>query len=192
MTAHISEDGSGREESVAEHTEKTTYLCRAKEKRCGISQIMSLCGILHDMGKNKQKFDDYIHGDEWERKKLRGKIGHASTGAKYIYDRSHESSGKVNVLKELVTYAVAAHHGLFDCVNEERLDIFSKKLSEVEDYEEACRNAERDYIRQYEPEKVFEKAQKEFDLLWDKMKRVAETFTPLILVEDKREKRFNK
>ena len=87
---------------------------------------------------------------------------------------------------------MAAHHGLFDCVNEERLDIFSKKLSEVEDYEEACRNAERDYIRQYEPEKVFEKAQKEFDLLWDKMKRVAETLTPLILVEDKREKRFNK
>ena len=65
-------------------------------------------------------------------------------------------------------------------------------LEEVEDYEEACRNAERDYIRQYEPEKVFEKAQKEFDLLWDKMKRVAETLTPLILVEDKREKRFNK
>lgn len=189
MTAHISEDGSGREESVAEHTEKTAFLCREKGKRCGISQIMSLCGILHDMGKNKQKFDDYIHGDEWERKKLRGKIGHASTGAKYIYDRNHESSGKVNVLKELVTYAVAAHHGLFDCVNEERLDIFSKRLSEVEDYEEACRNAERDYLQKYEPDKVFEKAEEEFDLIWDKMKKVVETITPLILVEDKRKKR---
>lgn len=189
MTAHISEDGSGREESVAEHTEKTVYFCREKGKRCGISQIMSLCGILHDMGKNKQKFDDYIHADEWERKKLRGKIGHASTGAKYIYDRNHESSGKVNVLKELVTYAVAAHHGLFDCVNEERLDIFSKKLSEVEDYEEACRNAERDYLRQYELEKVFANSEKEFDLLWDKMKRVVEMITPLLLEKDKRKKR---
>lgn len=189
MTAHISEDGSGREESVAEHTEKTVYFCREKGKRCGISQIMSLCGILHDMGKNKQKFDDYIHADEWERKKLRGKIGHASTGAKYIYDRNHESSRKVNVLKELVTYAVAAHHGLFDCVNEERLDIFSKKLSEVEDYEEACRNAERDYIRQYELEKVFANSEKEFDLLWDKMKRVVEMITPLLLEKDKRKKR---
>lgn len=189
MTAHISDDGSGREESVAEHTEKTAYLCREKGKKCGISQIMSLCGIFHDMGKNKKKFDDYIHADEWERKKLRGKIGHASTGAKYIYDRNHESSGKGKVFTELVTYAVAAHHGLFDCVNEERTDLFSKRLSEVEDYEEACRNAEHDYLLQYEPDKVFVKAEQEFDLTWDKMKKVVGTITPLILVEDNREKR---
>ncbi len=189
MIAHISDDGSGREESVAEHTEKTAYLCREKGIRCGISQIMSLCGIFHDMGKNKQKFDDYIHAEEWERKKLRGKIGHASTGAKYIYDRNHESSGKAKVFTELVTYAVAAHHGLFDCVNEERTDLFSKRLSEVEDYEEACRNAEHDYLLQYEPDKVFVKAREEFDLIWDKMKKVVETIMPLILVEDKREKR---
>ena len=32
MIAHISDDGSGREESVAEHTEKTVYLCREKGK----------------------------------------------------------------------------------------------------------------------------------------------------------------
>lgn len=189
MTAHISDDGSGREESVAEHTEKTAYLCREKGKRCGISQIMSLCGILHDMGKNKQKFDEYIHADEWERKKLRGKIGHASTGAKYIYDRNHESSGKVKIFTELVTYAVAAHHGLFDCVNEERLDLFSKKLGDVEDYAEACRNAEHDYLHQYELNKVFEKAEKEFDRIWDKMKKVVERITPLLLEKDGRKKR---
>lgn len=188
MIAHISDDGSGREESVAEHTEKTAYLCREKGKRCGISQIMSLCGIFHDMGKNKQRFDDYIHGDEWERKKLRGKIGHASTGAKYIYDRNHESLGKEKVFTELVTYAVAAHHGLFDCVNEERTDLFSKRLSEVEDYEEACRNAERDYLLQYEPEKVFEKAEEEFDLIWDKMKKVVEIIKSLIKKEIRNKK----
>lgn len=172
MTAHISDDGSGREESVAEHTEKTAYLCGKKGKRCGISQIMSLCGILHDMGKNKQKFDDYIHADELERKKLRGKIGHASTGAKYMYDTNHESTGKGKVFTELVAYAVAAHHGLFDCVNEERLNLFSRRLSEVEDYEEARRNAEQDYLRQYEPEQVLEEAREEFDRIWDKMKNV--------------------
>lgn len=189
MIAHISDDGSGREESVAEHTEKTAYLCREKGKRCGISQIMSLCGIFHDMGKNKQRFDDYIHGDEWERKRLRGKIGHASTGAKYIYDRNHESSGKEKIFTELVTYAVAAHHGLFDCVNEERTDLFSKRLSEVEDYEEACRNAERDYLQKYELEKVLGKAGEEFDLIWDKMKKVVETIKSLMLKKDIRNKK---
>ena len=37
----------------------------------------------------------------------------------------------------MISYAVAAHHGLFDCVDIEHTDIFSKKLSQVDDYEEA-------------------------------------------------------
>lgn len=175
MTAHISDDGTGREESVAEHTEKTVHLCRMKGRRCGISQIMSLCGMLHDLGKNKKVFDDYIHADEREIKKLRGKIGHASTGAKYMYDRYHENSGKVKVLVELITYAVAAHHGVFDCVNEERNDLFSAKVSRVEDYDEACNNARAGYLDQYQPDQVFVGAKEEFDLLWDKMKQVVQT-----------------
>ena len=86
MTAHIAEDGSGRKESVEEHTKKTAYLCGEKGKRIGLSQVMSLCGILHDMGKNKQKFENYISSDEREKQRIRGTIPHASTGAKYIYD----------------------------------------------------------------------------------------------------------
>ncbi len=175
MTAHISDDGMGREESVAEHTEKTVHLCRMKGRRCGISHIMSLCGMLHDMGKNKKAFHDYIHAEEKERKRLRGKIGHASTGAKYMYDRYHENSGKDKVLVELITYAVAAHHGVFDCINEERDDLFTAKLSRVEDYEEACNNARTGYLEQYTLDHVFAGAKEEFDLLWDKMKRVIQT-----------------
>lgn len=187
MTAHISDDGTGREESVAEHTEKTVHLCRMKGRRCGISQIMSLCGMLHDMGKNKKAFDDYIHADEKERKKLRGKIGHASTGAKYLYDRYHENGGKVKVLVELITYAVAAHHGTFDCVNEERNDLFSAKVSRVEDYDEACNNARAGYLDQYEPDQVFAGAKEEFDLLWDKMKHVVQTLNINTLNINKKE-----
>lgn len=81
MIAHISDDGLNREESVAEHTKKTAFLCGKKGERYSLSQFMSLCGILHDMGKNKQDFDDYLHADEKIRQKLRGTIPHASTGA---------------------------------------------------------------------------------------------------------------
>lgn len=172
---------------MAEHTEKTVHLCRMKGRRCGISQIMSLCGMLHDMGKNKKAFDDYIHADEKERKKLRGKIGHASTGAKYMYDKYHEDSGKVKVLVELIAYAVAAHHGVFDCVNEERNDLFSAKVSRVEDYDEACNNARAGYLDQYEPDQVFAGAKEEFDLLWDKMKHVVQTLNINTLNINKKE-----
>jgi len=181
VTAHISDDGSGREESVAEHTEKTVYLCRGKGRRCGISHIMSLCGILHDMGKNKRKFNAYIHADEGERKKLRGKIGHASTGAKYIYDKYHENSGKVKILTELVAYAVAANHGLFDCVDIEHTDLFSKKTGQVDDYEEAVHNESQDYLKEYDLDEIFGDAVCEFNETWAKIKELFEKLKPALL-----------
>lgn len=180
MTAHISDDGSEREESVAEHTEKVVYLCREKGMRCGIPQIMSLCGMLHDMGKSKLRFDEYIHADESVRRKLRGKIGHASTGAKYIYERYHEGSDKVKILTELIAYAVAAHHGVFDCVNREQTDLFAEKTGIVEDYEEACANSQRDFLASYKPEEMFAMAKEEFEQIWDKMKKAVMQLKPLL------------
>lgn len=193
MTAHISDDGQGREESVAEHTEIVTLLCKEKGKRCGLSQVMALCGILHDMGKNKQKFNDYIHADEKAKRKLRGSIAHASTGAKYIYDMHHGSSGNTKCMVEMVSYAVAAHHGLFDCVDVEYKDIFSAKLEKVDDYEEACSNARQDYLGGYELDKVFSEASEEYALVWDKMKGVVTRLQPLLrsgYKEKAREKLF--
>ena len=147
MTAHISDDGLNREESVAEHTKKTVFLCAEKGKRCGLPQVMSLCGMLHDMGKNKQKFNDYIRSDEKTKQKLRGTVAHASTGAKYLYDMYHtDDSNNVKILTEMISYAVAAHHGVFDCVDVEHTDLFSKKVSDIVDYDEACINARKDYL----------------------------------------------
>lgn len=181
MTAHISNDGLNREESVAEHTEKTVFLCREKGKRCGLSHVMSLCGAIHDMGKCKQAFDEYIHADENTKRKLRGSIAHASTGAKYIYDRYHPCNGSVKVMVEMTAYAAAAHHGLFDCVDREHRDIFTQKISEVKDYEEALHHAERNFLNEYEPDKVFTGALDEFNAVWNKIKELFDRLKPVIL-----------
>ena len=55
----------------------------------------------------------------------------------YIRNAVLDKSGKIKYMIEMISYAVAAHHGLFDCVDIEHTDIFSKKLSQVDDYEEA-------------------------------------------------------
>lgn len=181
MIAHISKDGLNREESVAEHTEKTIFLCDKKGKRCGLSQLMSLCGLFHDLGKNKQKFDDYLHEDEAARQKLRGSVAHASTGAKYIYDKHHGDDGNKKYMVEMISYAIAAHHGLFDCVDIEHTDIFSKKLDKVEDYDESCIKGERDYLDAYEPDIIFLNACKEFDSIWGKIRELFERLKPMLL-----------
>ena len=166
LIAHISDDGLMREESVSEHTAKTERLCREKGKRCGIANMMSLCAIIHDIGKNKKKFDEYIHAGEEERRRLRGKVAHASTGAKYIYDRHHGSDYQnVKLLTELIAYAAAAHHGLFDCIDIEQKDVFCKRMQDVEDFEEACDNARKDYLDDNEMDELFQRALKEFEMI---------------------------
>lgn len=189
MIAHISDEGLNREESVAEHTEKTTYLCQKKGARCGIAQIMSLCSIIHDLGKNKQIFSDYLYADENERQKLRGTIAHASTGAKYIYDRYHGNDGSAKIMVEMISYAVAAHHGLFDCVDIEHKDIFSKKLNEVDDYDEACQNAERDYLDGYKLDKIFIDSNNEFHLVFNKIKELFTQLQPMLMSNNQQDVR---
>ena len=178
MTAHISNDGFDREESLAEHTEKVAFLCNEKGKRCGLSQIMLLCGILHDMGKNKQKFSDYIHADEDTKRRLRGSVAHASTGAKYIYDMYHDKSDNIKIMVEMISYAIAAHHGMFDCVDREHTDVFSQKLNKVDDYDEACSNSRQNYLEEYELDKIFIDASEEFNLAWNDIKELFNRLKP--------------
>mgnify|MGYP002511656039 CR=1 FL=1 len=189
MIAHISDDGLNREESVAEHTEKTTFLCQNKGARCGLEQIMALCGITHDGGKCKQAYSDYLYAGESDRRKLRGKIAHASTGAKYVYDRYHENDGSAKVMVEMISYAVAAHHGLFDCVDIGHKDVFSKKLNEVDDYEEACRNAGRDYLDGYKLDNIYDKSITEFHLVRHKLKTLLDRLLPMLAAQNQQNAR---
>ena len=185
MIAHISEDGLNRKESVAEHTKKTVFLCGEKGRRCGLARVMSLCAIYHDMGKEKDSFSTYILADEKVRRKLKGTISHASTGAKYIYERYHDSRGDVKgsakIMVEMISYAIAAHHGMFDCVDADHNDIFFAKLNKVDDYDEAYRNAKQDYLSEYDEERIFREAAEEFDLCWNRIKELFGRLKPLLL-----------
>ena len=166
---------------MAEHTKKTAFLCHEKGKRCGMAQIMTLCGVFHDMGKNKQKFNDYIHADADKKYKLKGSIAHASTGAKYIYEKFHKNVDNTKVMAEMISYAIAAHHGIFDCVDIEHNDIFSQKVEKVEDYEEACVNAKKDYLDELKIDWLVSEAAKEFAFIWNRMKELYERLKPMIL-----------
>ena len=185
MIAHISEDGLNRKESVAEHTKKTVFLCGEKGRRCGLARVMALCAIYHDMGKEKDSFSTYILADEKVRRKLKGTISHASTGAKYIYERYHDSLGDVKgsakIMVEMISYAIAAHHGMFDCVDADHNDIFFAKLNKVDDYDEAYRNAKQDYLSEYDEERIFREAAEEFDLCWNRIKELFGRLKPLLL-----------
>ena len=177
MIAHISKDKQHREESVSEHTMKSRFLAELKGERCGISKIMSLCAFLHDTGKNKEKFENYIKADEETQKRLRGTIAHASTGAKYLFDKYHSGRDEVKTFSELISYTIAAHHGLFDIKDINDDNIFAQKMNTIEDYEEACNNARRDYLNDNEVHELFRDAIKEFKIIYDKLTILTDRMT---------------
>lgn len=53
MLAHISEDQL-REQTVAEHTQGVYELCGNKGRKLQIANIVQLCAIFHDIGKEKR------------------------------------------------------------------------------------------------------------------------------------------
>ena len=73
---------------------------------------------------------------------------------------------------EMISYAIAAHHGMFDCVDADHNDFFSAKLNKVDDYDEAYRNAKQDYLSEYDEERIFREAAEEFDLSWNRIKEL--------------------
>ena len=160
MLAHISEDQL-REQTVAEHTQGVYELCGNKGRKLQIANIAQLCAIFHDIGKEKKVFDDYIKADIDVQRSLKGKIEHSSSGAKYVFEKYHTGDKLDVLLSEIISYAVAAHHGVFDCVNKQGSINFTHRIEQVQDFEEVCHNSEEEILSKYDIDKIYDKAKKE-------------------------------
>ena len=173
MIAHIKRDNPQETESVKEHIERTSLACERKGVRCRIKKITKVCGELHDMGKCSLPFAEYICADEQTQRKLKGKVPHAAAGAKYLYDQYQDSpQADERLLAELIAYAISAHHGVFDMVEESGRDCFTDKLQKVEDFEVTCKNARMEYLDDKVLQEDFMEAVKEFQVIKEKMKMV--------------------
>ena len=82
----------------------------------GIPAIMRVIGYLHDVGKADDKFQKYIIGNN------RDHVNHSSAGGCVFLDlidihlHSQEDDPCFAYFKEVVSYCIFAHHGLFDQV----------------------------------------------------------------------------
>lgn len=144
LIAHKRDDGLL--ESIEDHTKRTMYLGSLYGSVSGIANMVSLVMLAHDLGKNKKSFQQYLMLTKEEQKRLRGSVKHASTGGKFLYDLCKNNL----VFAELLAYAAASHHKVFDCVNYLHQDVFLDRVTNVEDYDECIQNANRDYLHNYD------------------------------------------
>ena len=105
----------------------------AEALRCINSDEVGLfCGYIHDIGKATEKFFKYIQPDNTLR---RGEVNHTFAAVRYIFEMSADID---EVVRELLAYAVGAHHGQFDAINSDHKNGFEHRLTkEGIDYGEA-------------------------------------------------------
>ena len=119
--AHITEDG--RVQPAQTHCRNTAQYASDAMKVIGLPHTGYLAGLLHDAGKFKAEFNEYLLDSVIRHKPVkRGSVNHTFAGARYALENWHGSGelGYAEITAELLAFSIGSHHGLFDCVDEKR------------------------------------------------------------------------
>ena len=166
--AHIRRniDGTIEKQTIEEHCRNTSDIASELLKTVGIGKAAYLAGYLHDMGKSKQEFQDYLKKSFNGENVTRGSVNHTFAGVKYVLEKYHINNPEVTqIIAETIAYAIGAHHGLFDINKDGKENGFSHRLNAVDiEYEESqqgffknCIDANRiDYLMKGAEEELWE------------------------------------
>jgi len=146
------------------HLSESGDLAERFAEKIGLPNAGKLLGLIHDLGKYSQAFQDYIREvtdwqdqdrDDTEDDKVskKGKVDHSSAGAQYIYRRLttlSKNPGKFRIVGEILALCVASHHsGLIDCFDFKPSDNFMNRIDKVDElthFNEVITKAEPELI----------------------------------------------
>lgn len=142
LPAHLTGiNGVRKEQSLREHCLRTAEYAAASIGKTKLFHVVYLAGLIHDMGKAKAEFIDYLEAAYRGEDVKRGTVNHTFAGVIWLLEKYHkDSSSKWEKLTcEIIGYAIGAHHGMFDCADLDgkngflyRLQTDKKKLGYVE------------------------------------------------------------
>lgn len=109
----------------------------------GLDGAGEVLGLLHDLGKYSQAFQDYLGSavglidqdadDFVDAKQLRGRIDHSTAGAQYIWRRLSQTGRLGQLSGEILALCIASHHsGLIDCLTPDGQDNFTRRMNKPE------------------------------------------------------------
>lgn len=142
--AHIRADGT--EQSLEDHLRGTAVISRSFASKVGMGDAGALMGLLHDLGKATNVFNDYIIMEDSSH--LRGTIDHSTAGAQFL--QNFRKTGKDEIISslaiEMMQISIASHHsGLINCISSEGFDVFTDRITKdhsISGLEEALNRVE--------------------------------------------------
>jgi len=148
--AHLSPDG--RVQLLENHLKGTAALAAKFALKVGMKEAGELIGLLHDIGKASQEFQNYIKSavglinpdedDYVDYKTRRGRVDHSSSGAQFIYQNLVTGNSEVKFIAQVLSLCLASHHsGLIDCITPDGRDSYSARMRKKEEkthFSEVC------------------------------------------------------
>jgi len=129
------------EQSVREHLQKVSLICRNFAEKAGMPEIGELLGLLHDFGKYSQQFQVYIQSatgmlnpdideDYVDAIALRGHVDHSTAGAQWIWENFRCYGTQGELVGQILALCLASHHsGLIDCLKPDGQNGFAGRMS---------------------------------------------------------------
>lgn len=141
--AHRREE-DGEIQSLVVHLEEVSKKTGEFASKIGLKEQGELIGLLHDIGKASQEFEQYIKSavglinpdedDYVDAIGLKGKVDHSTAGAQLIYRSIADKGTEELFVAQVLSLCLASHHsGLIDCISSEGVDTYSKRMSKKEE-----------------------------------------------------------
>lgn len=178
--AHIRLEQHGEQtekivQTVAQHCNQVAEYAEHVLQSIGLGKTARLAGKLHDCGKSKKEFKLYVEQNDGKK---RGSVNHTFAGVRFLLENYHTSDGAAgyeDLVCELIAFAVGAHHGLFDCINEKRKSGFLHRLEASDTeirYQESIRNYLHACTDKKELDQLFQEAVEEIKVIVPKIENL--------------------
>lgn len=173
LVAHITSiDGRRREQTCKEHLMNVAQYAAEELADVNLSNLAYITGILHDMGKMKGEYTEYLECSYRGEEVRRGSVDHSSAGCCWMLNR-YGIQGEIDcnksfsdvLLAEMVSYAIASHHGVADCLTKDADSLYGRRVQakEANFYEESVNNYFNEVMMGNELDDLLLKAKNEIE-----------------------------
>ncbi len=181
MIAHLrkAEDGTRQEQTLQEHCLHVAIYACDSMSGTGLEHAAYLAGLLHDMGKAKQAFVDYLESAFAGNSVVRGSVNHTFAGVIYLLDKFHgdDADRWERLTSEMLSCAIGGHHGIFDCVDLNGKNGFVHRLEKDRQeigYEETLHNFFGEVTSESNIEELFRQSLEEIRNFFQNIKKQCE------------------